>query len=177
LSEEEVADAIRQIRHITTAYFDALDRGDMAAIGEVFRYGRTRASIQGGGDDDVAAVIEIDDEPYEGSRRAVQMFQQGTRFFDGIPCTKHFTSNLRIEVDVDGRRATSWSRFTVVQSRPELPLQPVVTGRYVDSFELREGQWWLVDRFEDSFLWGDVRQHLHDAVLDHLHLPSTQVGG
>jgi hypothetical protein len=144
----------------------------MEALGEVFRYGRTRSTNRGR-EDDPSSVVEIEDDPYEGGERAVQMFRQSTRFFDGIPCTKHFTSNLIIDVNSDGQRATSRSRFTVVQSRPGLPLQPIVTGRYFDSYEVRDGRWWLVDRFEDCFLWGDVRQHLHDEVLERLNLAAA----
>lgn len=167
MNVDETAEAIRQIRAIIVSYFDALDRGDMDTLGEVFRYGRTRSTSIGREQQDVLKAV---DDPYEGSRRAVEVFQQSTRFFDGIPCTKHFTTNLSIHVDPDGKRATSKSRFTVVQARPGLPLQPIVSGRYHDSFELREGRWWLVDRFEDCFLWGDVSHHLHDEVLKSLQL-------
>jgi SnoaL-like domain len=171
VSDEEVAEAVRQIRHITASYFDALDRGHFEQLGEVFRYARTRSTNRGR-ENDGEPVVAIGDDPYEGDQRAVEMFRQSTRFFDGIPCTKHFTTNLVVDVDREGRSATSRSRFSVVQSRPGFPLQPIVTGRYFDSFELRDGRWWLVDRFEDYFLWGDVREHLHDSVLERLHLPS-----
>ena len=170
MSPDEVAEAIRQIRHITVSYFDALDRGQMADLGEVFRHARTRSTNRGraGRTDE---VIEIVDDPYEGSDRAIETFRLSTRFYEGIPCTKHFTTNLLVDVDVSAGTAASRSRFTVVQSRPGFPLQPIVTGRYFDSFECRSGRWWLVDRFEDCFLWGDVREHLHEDVLVRLDLP------
>ncbi|HXW81464.1 MAG TPA: nuclear transport factor 2 family protein [Acidimicrobiales bacterium] len=170
MNREEVAEARRQVRGIISAYFNALDTGDMRALGEVFRYGRTRAQSSRSG----AQVIAEPDEPYEGSERIIQQFVTHNYFYDGTPSTKHFTTNLTMEIHHETNRATSRSRFTVVQARPGFPLQPIVTGRYVDSFEWRAGRWWLVDRFEDCFLWGDVRHHLVDELRRRLQLPEFE---
>lgn len=167
MSAGAVAEARRQIRAITAAYFEAMDSGDFSTLTTVFRDGRVRAPI---GVDGVT-VSPARPDPYDWRDQALAMFRDAVRLYDGVPCTCHFTTNLRIAVDSDLRTATAVSRFTVLQARPSLPLQPIVTGRYIDTFELRQERWCLVDRFEDSMLWGNVREHLSDAALAGLAVP------
>lgn len=42
------------------------------------------------------------------------------------------TTNLGIEVDEAGGTAVARSYFTALQALPDLPLQPIVSGRYDD---------------------------------------------
>ena len=58
---------------------------------------------------------------------------------DGTPRTKHVTTNLAIEVDEAGGTAASRSYFTALQALPDLALQPIISGRYLDRFERRDG--------------------------------------
>ena len=53
---------------------------------------------------------------------------------DGTPRTKHVT-NIAIEVDAEAGTASARSYFTVLQALPDLPLQIIVSGRYLDRFE------------------------------------------
>jgi 3-phenylpropionate/cinnamic acid dioxygenase small subunit len=85
---------------------------------------------------------------------------------DGTPRTKHVTTNLAIDVDEDRETAMSRSYFTVLQALPELPLQPIVSGRYEDRFELRDGQWRFAERRVRTDLVGDVSRHLRLAAVD-----------
>ncbi len=101
-----------------------------------------------------------DEEVYEGTQGVLEMFRSYTRFYDGIPSTKHVTTNLMIDVDDSGRRATAKSYFTVLQARPELPLQVVIAGRYADTFERVDGKWYLTDRLEYCDLIGDLSAHI-----------------
>ena len=85
---------------------------------------------------------------------------------DGTPRTKHATTNIAIEVDEEAGTAVSRSYFTVLQALPGLALQPIVSGRYQDRFERRDGQWRFVERHVRSDLVGDVSRHLRDTAAD-----------
>jgi hypothetical protein len=47
---------------------------------------------------------------------------------------------------VDGGGATARSYFTVLQAVDQLPLQPILAGRYLDAFERRGGGWHFASR-------------------------------
>jgi 3-phenylpropionate/cinnamic acid dioxygenase small subunit len=85
---------------------------------------------------------------------------------DRTPRTKHITTNLAIEVDEEGGTAMSRSYFTALQALPDLALQPIVSGRYYDRFERRNGQWRFVERRVRTDLVGDVSRHLHRSASD-----------
>jgi 3-phenylpropionate/cinnamic acid dioxygenase small subunit len=146
LSFEERFNAEHEIEKIVYGYADALDTGDFDRLGEYFRRGQVR--------------VDGVDVVYEGTDGVLGMFKSFTRFYDGIPSTKHVTTNLRIEVDESGESANAKSYFTVLQARPELPLQIVIAGRYADKFERVDGKWYLTDRFEYCDLMGDLSQHI-----------------
>ena len=80
--------------------------------------------------------------------------------YDGKPCTKHVTTNLIIEVDESGKTATVRSYYTVLQARPELPLQIIIAGHYHDRFARIDGAWCFTDRLIFIDLMGDLRYHL-----------------
>jgi 3-phenylpropionate/cinnamic acid dioxygenase small subunit len=79
---------------------------------------------------------------------------------DGTPRTKHLTTNVAIEVDEGAGTAVSRSYFTALQQTPGFALQAIVSGRYNDRFERRDGQWRFVERRVQSDLVGDVSRHL-----------------
>jgi hypothetical protein len=54
----------------------------------------------------------------------------------------------------------SRSYFTALQALPDLALQPIVSGRYYDCFERRNGEWRFVERLVWTDLVGDVSRHL-----------------
>jgi hypothetical protein len=71
------------------------------------------------------------------------------------------TTNLVIDSDESTGTATARSYFIVLQSRPELPLQPIVAGRYEDSFARGPGgEWYFTDRLIIIEHVGDVSHHL-----------------
>jgi hypothetical protein len=67
---------------------------------------------------------------------------------------------------VGTRLAVSRSYFTALQALPDLALQPIVSGRYQDRFERRDGQWRFVERRVRTDLVGDVSFHLRDSAAD-----------
>ncbi|MCQ8239885.1 nuclear transport factor 2 family protein [Rhizosaccharibacter radicis] len=78
---------------------------------------------------------------------------------DGTPRTWHALSNILINVE-SATSAKAVSYFTVHQALDGLPLQPIVTGRYVDAFELRDGRWRFTSREVQPRLFGDVSKHV-----------------
>jgi 3-phenylpropionate/cinnamic acid dioxygenase small subunit len=85
---------------------------------------------------------------------------------DGTPRTKHLITNVAIEVDEESGTATSRSYFTALQALPDLGLQPIVSGRYYDRFERREGRWRFVERRVRTDLIGDMSRHLRRPASD-----------
>ena len=152
LKLEDRLEAERQISAIIFGYAEAVDEGDLKAVAAYFEHGRIR-------------VHGLDDE-HVGIDGVERMFRDHVRFYDGSPATKHVTTNLVIEVEDDGQRAVARSYFTVLQARPELPLQIIIAGRYHDRFERRGARWVLTDRLEYCDLTGDLSCHLVNNVLD-----------
>jgi len=85
---------------------------------------------------------------------------------DSTPRTKHVTTDVAIDVDEQAGTAVSRSYFTALQALPDLALQPVVSGRYHDRFERRDGQWRFVERRVRTDLVGDVSRHLRREATD-----------
>jgi SnoaL-like domain len=82
---------------------------------------------------------------------------------DGSPCPKHVLTNVTIELE-DRRRASARSHFTVLQARPDLPLQPIIAGRYDDRFERVDGTWSFSALMISPDLLGDLSRHMHTAI-------------
>lgn len=79
---------------------------------------------------------------------------------DGTLRTRHLASNPIIEVDVAGRRASARSYFVVFQATADVPLQPIVAGRYHDRFHVVDGRWWFEDRLVLVDQIGNMKDHL-----------------
>lgn len=89
----------------------------------------------------------------------------GVILYDGIPCTKHVMSNVTIEVADDEHTARARTYFTVLQARPDLPLQPIIAGRYHDEFARDDGGWYFTDRLITPDLIGDLSRHMAPAWM------------
>ena len=148
---EDRYDAEQQISKIVYGYAEALDTGDLPRVGKFFEYGKIR--VDGGTDE------------FVGADGVIAMFRDHNHFYNGIPSTKHVTSNLMIDVAEDGTHASAKSYFTVLQATADLPLQIVIAGRYHDQFALQDGKWVLTDRFEYCDLLGDLTAHLRHNPL------------
>jgi 3-phenylpropionate/cinnamic acid dioxygenase small subunit len=79
---------------------------------------------------------------------------------DGTLRTRHLTSNLIVDIDETSGTAATRSSFVVLQQTPDLPLQPIVTGRYRDRFERAAGAWRFAQRHIVVDHVGDVHEHL-----------------
>jgi hypothetical protein len=80
--------------------------------------------------------------------------------YDGSPRTQHCTTNLIVEVDPSGHLATARSYVTVMQAVDGFPLQAVLGARYLDRFELVEGEWLWRQRGVETLVRGDTSRHV-----------------
>jgi 3-phenylpropionate/cinnamic acid dioxygenase small subunit len=139
----------RAIEHLIASYAELVDDGDFAGVGALLAdatFAGSAGSVTGQG------AIE-------------RMLRDNVIVYDdGTPRTKHVTTNIAIEVDEAAGRAVARSYFTVLQALPDLALQPIVSGRYEDRFERRDGRWRFAERRVLTDLVGDVSRHLRRST-------------
>lgn len=139
-------DNARQVENLIYAYAERIDAGDLAGVAELFRHGRIRAG---------EGVV------FEGVDEVRSMYDSATRLYDcGTPRTKHVTTNVAVEAADDARSASARSYYTVFQATDELPLQPIIAGRYADTFHVVDGGWCFDTREMFVDLTGDLSHHL-----------------
>ena len=115
-----MADAHEQIRNLLGRYCELMDAGDFAALADLFATARLcdeHGNAFATGRDEIRA-----------------MWDRQTILYDGTPRTRHITANSVIDVDDTNGTATARSSYVVFQGTDELPLQPIATGRYADTF-------------------------------------------
>jgi len=129
-----------------------MDGGDFAGLAALFADGAL-ADEHGNAFASDAATIE-------------RMWVAQTLTYDGSPRTRHITANPMIEVDEVAGTATCRSTYVVFQGTEAMPLQPIVSGRYVDSFRRDAGgAWrWAERRYAVDHV-GDVSHHLRPGML------------
>jgi len=138
----------RAIENLIATYAELVDGGDFAGVGVLL----ADATFTGG-----AGSVSGPDAIEKMLRDNVIIYE------DGTPRTKHVTTNVAIELDEEAGTAVARSYFTALQALPDLALQPIVSGRYHDRFERRDGQWRFVQRRVRTDLVGDVSHHLRNA--------------
>jgi 3-phenylpropionate/cinnamic acid dioxygenase small subunit len=145
-----MADAAREIENLLYTYAERIDEGDLEGLADLFAHGRILPSP------DAAA-----DRAIAGRDRVLALYRASTRIHDdGTPRTKHVTTNAIIEVDEGASRGAARSYFTVFQRVDDFPLQPIIAGRYRDTFHRIDGRWWFDTRVMLVDLVGDLRRHL-----------------
>lgn len=139
----------RAIENLIATYAELVDDGDFAGLG----------TLLGG------ATFTGSGAPVSGRDAIEKMFRDMLIVYDnGTPRTKHVTTNVIVEADDEAGTAAARSYFTVFQALPGFALQPVVSGRYRDRFERRDGRWRFAERRVRIDLVGDVSRHLHAAA-------------
>ena len=133
------------VRALLARYCDLMDAGDWDGVGELFRNGVLR-SPEG---------IEL----ARGSLSVADFYRTGTQLHGGSPRTKHLVLNTVIE-SAGESAATARSSYVVLQALDGFPLQPIITGRYVDRFVERDGLWTIAERTFFVDLAGDLSRHL-----------------
>ena len=134
-----------EIEGLVYEYARRIDDGDFAGVGALFAEG---------------SVCGPDGGPLATGAEAVEALYAATtrRYEDGTPRSHHVTSNLAVQIDLS--TATAQSYFTVFQATDDLNLQPVVAGRYEDTFARTGGGWRFERRVMHLRLVGDVSRHL-----------------
>ena len=135
-----------QVRNLLGSYCDRMDTADWAGVGALFAAGR----LTSGGH-----VLA------EGAEAVAAFYERGTQLHGGSPRTKHLVLNTRLEPGPGGTVVARSSYLVLQAVDGELPLQPMITGRYVDRFELADGAdaVWVERAFEVDLV-GDLSHHL-----------------
>ena len=145
-----MVDSARQIENLMYTYAERIDAGNLEGVADLFANGRIVASPE--------APVET---AVAGRNEVLGMYQGSTRLYPcGTPRTKHVTTNAIIEVDDDAGTAAARSYYTVFQQLDDFPLQPIITGRYHDTFHRIDGEWWFDQRTMLVDQLGDLSRHL-----------------
>jgi ketosteroid isomerase-like protein len=140
-----MSDAHEQVRNLLGRYCERMDAGNFAGLAELFA-AATLADENG----NVFAT---------GADEMRTMWERQTILYDGSPRTRHITANPVIDVDGDSAQCTS--SYVVFQGTDGQPLQPIVTGRYADTFARDDaGQWRFTQRRYAIDHVGDLSHHL-----------------
>ncbi|WP_158167819.1 nuclear transport factor 2 family protein [Mycolicibacterium smegmatis] len=138
-----------QITELLYRYAELVDAGDFDGVGQLLGRG---------------AFMGV-----TGAEAIAALFAATTRRFPehgNRPRTRHLVLNPII--DIDGERARARSTFVVIQNTETVSLQPIVAGRYADTFALDDTGWYFTERRVDVEMIGDVSAHL---MLDPDTLP------
>ena len=141
-----VSDAHEAIRNLLGRYCELMDSGQFASLAELFAHA-TLADEHG----NVFAT---------GSDEVHRMWAAQTFLYNGSPRTRHVTANPVIDVDEQAGIAQVSSSYVVFQGTDDLPLQPIVTGRYLDTFTRGATGWHFTQRRYAIDHVGDLSHHL-----------------
>ncbi|GAB5445130.1 nuclear transport factor 2 family protein [Gymnodinialimonas sp.] len=139
-------DSARQIENLIYRYAELIDAGDLAGVAALFANGE---------------IISTEhDARFTGESEVLDLYKMSCRLYEdtGTPKTKHLTTNVIIDVKGDTAQARSY--YTVVQATESLPMQPIISGRYHDTFRSRAGNWEFASREMFVDLQGDCSAHL-----------------
>lgn len=133
-----------QIANLVYRYAEYIDSGDLEGAARLFAHARIKTGTE-----------EI------GPEELLRMWRRSIILYNGVPRTKHLIANPIIEVDENGGTASCRSVYTVIQQVGDGPLQPVIAGRYHDSFERGEDSLWRFCYRDYSLidLIGDMSHH------------------
>lgn len=137
-----------QVRNLLGSYCDLIDAADYGGVGALFGDSGVLADEQG--------------TPLAtGAADIARFYAEIVRLHDGQQRTKHIVANTRLDPGADGTSITARSSYLVLQALEGMPLQPIITGRYLDTFEVDgAGSWRWEERRFSVDLTGDLSQHL-----------------
>jgi len=137
-------------------YAEAIDTADIETVGQIFAAG---------------ALIHDDGTETRGPKAIFDLYSNLIIFYDAdgnevpyarracTPRTKHVTTNLIIEFDVELNVANARSYFTVYQTINDNNVI-IAGGRYADRFEYDPYGWHLIERKIHIENRGDMSHHL-----------------
>jgi hypothetical protein len=145
------ADDKLAITELLYRYAELIDAGDFDGVGQLL----SLATFGGTGPQGVS-----------GAENIAKLFAKTTRRYPehgNTPRTRHLVLNpiVDLSAEISGQRtATSRSTFCVVQNTEAVPLQPIVVGRYFDTFTCDDDGWHFTERKVEVQMVGDVSDHL-----------------
>jgi len=144
-------EAKEAILRLMNEYCYLIDAADMEGFAGLFEHGTfVLQGDPGGGDTGTAAMLKM---------------LENVILYDGKTHAKHVMSNIQIDVDPSGEKATAQSYITVFQAvPPDFPLQPIFIGHYYDSFEKAASGWRFARREISPDLIGDLSFHRSDMA-------------
>ncbi|MGZ6778979.1 MAG: nuclear transport factor 2 family protein [Mycobacterium sp.] len=131
-------------------YAELIDAGDFDGVGRLL----ARSTFGGPASGSVSGADNI-----------AKLFAMTTRRYPdhrNTPRTRHLVLNPVVELNGDGTASTR-STFCVVQDTETVPIQPIVVGRYYDTFGHDPdvpGGWYFTERKVEIQMIGDVSAHL-----------------
>lgn len=134
------------ITELLYRYAELIDAGDFDGVGALL----SKASFGGTGPQGVSGADNI-----------AKLFAATTRRYPdhgNTPRTRHLVLNPII--DLADNTATVRSTFCVVQDTESVPIQPIVVGRYFDTFGRDADGWHFTDRKVEIQMLGNVSDHL-----------------
>jgi 3-phenylpropionate/cinnamic acid dioxygenase small subunit len=136
-----------EITELLYRYAELIDAGDFHGVGQLL----ARSTFGGSGSGSVS-----------GAENIANLFAMTTRRYPehgNTPRTRHLVLNPIVEVNGDGTAATR-STFCVVQDTETVHIQPIVVGRYHDTFGSDDDGWYFTERKVEIQMIGDVSAHL-----------------
>lgn len=139
------------IANLYARYAELLNLARFDEVGALFTHGRV--------------TIEGNPDTYEGAERIAAMYTESVAVPERVPDTLLFTTNLQITVD--GDRASGKAYFLALHQAAGA-LEPVVGGRYHDTFVRIDGAWWFEHRHMYTDLVGDLSTHMNRPIEEYL---------
>lgn len=138
-----------RIRNLLGEYCERIDAGDFAGVGDLFALGELAA-----GEPDAPGFAV-------GAEAVATFYARGARLHDGSPRTKHLVVDTVLAEPAADGTVTARSSYLVLQAAEGFPLQPLATGRYVDTFARdADGPGWHFTRRHFALdLVGDLSHH------------------
>ena len=146
-----MTNAKEAILRLMNEYCFRIDAGDKEGFAGLFEHGTfVLQGDPGGGDTGTVAMLKM---------------LENVILYEGKTLTKHVMSNVQIEVDDSGKKASAQCYITVFQAvPPDFPLQPIFIGHYYDSFEKVDSAWRFARREISPDLIGDLSFHRSDMA-------------
>lgn len=141
----------REILNLLARYMELVDAAEKEQVAELFRHATVRGRAGG------QETVMVGYDEFLPSKAGERVYEDGTLK------TKHLLTNTILEID--GELAHARSYYTVLQATDELPLQPIICGRYHDTLEKVEGAWRFRERIFYADLVGNLSQHLVDSPV------------
>ena len=145
-NEQEILNLIAQYTHY-------VDQGDFNGVGSLFTNGKI-----------IAAGSSM--EGKEGV--ANQLAKNLQVYTDGTKRKAHVTTNTILNIQEGKDHASAVSYLTIYQQddKRDFPLQPIMVGRYHDTFKRQNGQWHFSVRELIITLAGHLSHHANPKVIN-----------